>query len=91
MSAPTSYRLNLVIDEKMQEILAYFRARYPLLKDIDLIKMAVSGFYSSGLGELPVHKLTPNEEESLIKSITSNKTANPAFSKVEDLVSYLDN
>lgn len=40
-----SPRINLSIDEEFEEILIEFRKRFPLLKEVDIIKMCVSGYY----------------------------------------------
>jgi hypothetical protein len=90
MAVNTNYRINLVVDEKMQEILAYFRAKYPLLKDVELIRMAVGGFYSSTIAELPIQKLDDKSSKSLQKSIKNLNQSDPVFDNTDTLVDYLD-
>ncbi|GAB4146687.1 MAG: hypothetical protein OHK0017_07500 [Patescibacteria group bacterium] len=49
---PTSpNRINLVIDDTLQEILNIMRLAYPALKDSELIKMAISGYFSLKIDE----------------------------------------
>jgi hypothetical protein len=90
MATTTTYRINLVVDEKMDEILNYFRAKYPLLKDSDLIRLAVSVCYTNDLNNLPTHSLNDQQEESLHQSLQSKTGQEPKFSKAQDLVDYLD-
>jgi len=75
----------------MQQILGYFRSKYPLLKDSDLIKMAVSGFYTSEIDDLPIQFFDDKDDESLAKSLASKTKNQPVFNQVSDLISYLDN
>jgi len=90
MPISTTYRINLVVDDKMQEILAYFRAKFPLLKDADLIKMAVSGYYTSDISNLPEHTLSFAQEQSLSQALASKPASSPAFNKASELMTYLD-
>ena len=39
-------RINLTIDKDFEVILSNMHGKYPLLKDIDIIRMAVSGYYA---------------------------------------------
>jgi hypothetical protein len=91
MPIKTHTRLNLVVDTKLQEILAYFRAKYPLLADPDLIKMAVSGFYTNEINNLPEIVLSQQQDRNLSDSLASKTANQPSFGKVENLVEYLDN
>lgn len=43
---PKVKRINLTIDKDFEEVLQKMRVKYPLLKDIDIIRMAVSGYYA---------------------------------------------
>ncbi len=45
MSTLTNNRLTITIDENFDFILSKMRNTFPLLKDTDLVKMAVGGFY----------------------------------------------
>jgi len=90
MTVTTISRLNLVVDEKLKEILAYFRAKYPLLKDVDVIKMAVSGFYVNEINNLPIQNLTEQEDQNLQNSLQSKTKDQPVFKSVADLVKHLD-
>jgi hypothetical protein len=90
MATATTYRINLVVDEKMDEILNYFRAKYPLLKDSDLIRLAISVFYTTDLNNLPTHSLSTEQEESLRQSLQSKTGNEPKFASTQDLINYLD-
>lgn len=41
-----SYKLQLTIDPSFGLVLNKMRSRFPLVKDVDLIKLATSGFYT---------------------------------------------
>jgi hypothetical protein len=44
--APTNNRLTLTLDDNFIFIISKMKATFPLLKDTDLVKMAVGGFYN---------------------------------------------
>jgi|GEM_PF-5151777 hypothetical protein len=86
-SQPT--RLNLLIDEKLAIVLNFFRAKYPLLKDVDIIRMAISQSYVAEIEKLPTHKLNNEEEESLelaLEDLHSNKAKYKPYSNVNKMV-----
>ena len=91
MSTFVAQRINLVVDQKMQLILAHFKSKFPLLKYVEIIKMAISGFYTSEIQNLPIQTFDQKEDESLSKSLKSKTNQNLIFSKVPDLMNYLDN
>ena len=91
MSTVTTHRINLVVDQKMQLILAHFKSKFPLLKDVEIIKMAISGFYTNEIQNLPIQTFDQKEDESLSKSLKSKTMKKPVFSKVSDLMDYLEN
>ena len=43
---PTNNRLTLTLDDNFVFIISKMKASFPLLKDTDLVKMAVGGFYN---------------------------------------------
>ena len=90
MAVITISRLNLVVDNKLKEILAYFKVKYPLLTDVDLIKMAVSGFYTNEINNLPIQNFNQSQDKSLLKSIQSKSANQPVFDNTADLVKHLD-
>lgn len=83
-------RLNLVIDDNFREILDYFGSKYPLLKDPDLIKMAVSGYYVIESQKLPIYKFSDQEDQSLAKSLKSKTSTEPVFESISELVEFLE-
>lgn len=88
--AAVSNRLNIVVDDKLREILAYYRVKYPLLKDVDLIKMAVGGFYARDLLDLPVQNFNSLQDQHLLQALESKNADQPIFEDVDDLVDYLE-
>jgi hypothetical protein len=92
-----NYRINLVVDEKMEQVLEYFRDKYPLLKDADIMKMAIGGFYvnnrESDYNSLPTYTPTLEEERSLKKALSEFKKDKntPSFDDVDELIEYLEN
>ena len=90
MSVTITNRLNLVVDNKLREILAYFKAKYPLLTDADLIRMAVSGFYTNEINNLPVEIFNQVQDKNLLDSIQSKSLNQPVFDSVSDLTNYLE-
>jgi len=82
-------RLNLLVDEKLAMVLNFFRAKYPLVKDVDIIRMAISQSYVAEIEKLPVHSLNSAEEESLelaVKDLNSNKAKYKPYSSVNKMV-----
>jgi hypothetical protein len=82
---PTT-RINLQIDDKFAQMLAYLKKDYPLLADPDLIKIAVGKFYNQvkhaehqqWVESLPDLQLTAEQkaklESNLEESINSGFT-----------------
>jgi hypothetical protein len=66
-------RINLLIDSKLAQILNYFRVKNPLLKDVDIIRMAIGQSYMADIEKLPTHTLTNDEEESLKLALEDQK------------------
>jgi antitoxin component of RelBE/YafQ-DinJ toxin-antitoxin module len=87
----TQYRINLVVDDKLEQILAFLRARNPLLKDVDLIRLAVGESYTARLSTLPIDYLTDEETQSVLKAVSTKNKDDPSFDNVEDLMNYLNN
>lgn len=86
----TPNRINLVIDAKLAQILAFFRAKNPLLKDVDIIRMAIGQTYITEIEKLPVHTLTEEEEKSLLASLAeprSTKSYSNIDKMMEDILS----
>lgn len=81
-----SYRLNLLIDEKFAEILNLFKRRFPLMKDVDIIKMAVSGYYSEHFVEYLSKEDSKNIEKSK-RQIKEGKAK--TFDSVEETMDWL--
>jgi hypothetical protein len=90
MSTVTNYRINLVVDEKMNLVLAFLRSKYPLLKDSELIKMALSGLYTELMEQLPIYDLSEEEEESLEKALQTKNSTKKKFQSVSEAMNYLD-
>ena len=69
--------VNFVADQKFEIILDLFRSEYPQISDVDIIKIAMSGFYKQKLKEkhqlwvdsLPELFLTENQKNDLKNDI----------------------
>ena len=82
----TQYRINLVVDDKLEQILAFFRARNPLLKDVDLIRLAVGESYTAHIADLPIDYLTEEETQSVLAGMRDFKENNyNAYSDVDEM------
>jgi hypothetical protein len=55
-------RINLLVDDKLFEILKILRSKYPLLKDPDIIRMAISSFYLKEISYDPFAPIVSNIE-----------------------------
>lgn len=83
-------RVNLTIDEDFCYILGEMKAVYPLLKEVDLIKMAVSGYYSQNIDDF-VEEL--DEETSRNVEISRQEFRDgkyKTFSSVDELMKDLN-
>lgn len=77
----STYRLNLTIDTEFAKILNFFKANFPLLSDVEIIKMIVGEQYvkkttqktnfQSWSDSLPFLELTKEEEKGIEESINS--------------------
>ena len=82
----SSYRLSLTIDAEFAKILNFFKASFPLLSDVEIIKMIIGEKYvekkatqkanaktnfQAWSESLPVLELTKEEEDSIEESIKS--------------------
>jgi hypothetical protein len=63
-------RLTLTIDDEFENLLQTMRQAFPLLKDTDLVKMAISGFY--GQNSALFSRLPDLEEEKAITNYSKN-------------------
>jgi len=69
--------INLEIDSKLATILEFLQYEYPLLAEVDLIKVAVGDFYKKlqlkrqkeQIDALPTLELTPEQTEELEKTL----------------------
>lgn len=86
----TSNRLNLTIDKDFGEILTALKSKYPLLKEVELIKMAVSGYYTDHKDEFT--KFVENRLKGV--EISKNQIKNGEYTVLkseEDIESYMEN
>lgn len=82
----SSYRLNLTVDEKFAEVLNFFKSEFPLLSDVEIIKMVLGEKYAqkskdslkSWSNLLPVLSLSPAETKDLEKNL--QESINSGFS-----------
>lgn len=83
----TQYRINLVVDDKLEQILAFFRARNPLLKDVDLIRLAVGESYTARIADLPIDYLTEEETQSVLTGMKDfEENDYKAYSDIDQMV-----
>lgn len=72
-------RLNLTIDRDFARLLAIFKKRYPLLKEVDIIKMAVAGYYTDHAGEFQEYA---QQVEQMVNEAPKRSTRSAAPTKV---------
>jgi hypothetical protein len=72
-------RLTLTIDDNFGFILSKMRTSFPLLKDTDLVKMAVGGFYNQN------NSLFMRDPDPIEKKAMDDFIANPDLARYEDL------
>jgi hypothetical protein len=72
-------RLTITIDDNFGFILSKMRSSFPLLKDTDLVKMAVGGFYNQN------NKLFMREPDAIEKKVIDDFITNPDLARYEDL------
>jgi ketosteroid isomerase-like protein len=79
----SSYRLNLTIDDQFAEILNFLKSEFPLLSDIEIIKMVVGERYSQRnkkVEDFKIHLQTQiifDLEKTLAKLEAKYKTYDP--------------
>ena len=95
----STYNINLTIDDNFQKVLDYFKSRFPLLSEVEIVKMAVGGFYAQNkaidnqlwMDSLPNLKLTDTQMNELEKGIEQFESSDKIkFSTGEDFVKYLN-
>jgi hypothetical protein len=72
-------RLTLTIDDNFGFILSKMRTSFPLLKDTDLVKMAVGGFYNQN------NSLFARDPDPLEKKAMDDFITNPDLARYSDL------
>ena len=77
-------RLTITLDENFHFIIAQMRNSFPLLKDNDLVKMAVGGFYSQN------HNLFLREPDNLEKQAINNYIQKPELIGHEESIKFLN-
>jgi hypothetical protein len=90
MPNTNKYRINISVDLKLEKILEYLRSKYPLLRDADLIKMAVSSFYISSITDNPVFKKNSEEEKRLNKALKTKVSSVKNNDEYDTLMDYLN-
>lgn len=74
-------RLNLTIDKNFAKVLSIFKKRYPLLKEVDIIKMAVAGYYTDHYSEFaPYQDQTEDNPKNAPKAQPKEKTNSESLS-----------
>ena len=78
-TTPTNNRLTLTLDDNFLFIISKMKASFPLLKDTDLVKMAVGGFYNQNSN---LFMRTPDEIE---QKVIDDFIANPELASDEEI------
>jgi predicted DNA binding protein len=78
-------RINLTIDDQFKKVLAAFKAKFPLLNEPDIIKMAVSGYFTDHF--VDEYTLTEEEDQELKKAYESGFIKKPKSMSTD---SFLD-
>jgi hypothetical protein len=76
-------RLTLTLDGNFQFILQKMKSSFSLLKDIDLVKMAVGGFYNQN------SILFARQPDPIEKKVIDDFIANPDLMGHEESVKFL--
>ena len=62
----STYRINLTIDENFQKAINYFKSKYPLMSEVEIVKMGFGGFYAQSVKkDNEMTKLESSNEQSL--------------------------
>jgi hypothetical protein len=72
-------RLTLTLDDNFQFILQKMKSSFPLLKDTDLVKMAIGGFYNQN------STLFARQPDPIEKKVIDGFIANPDLASYEDI------
>ena len=95
----STYRINLTIDENFQKAINYFKSKYPLMSEVEIVKMGFGGFYAQNtkddnqkwINSLPELKLTDKQmtelESGIEQSLNSPKMT---FETSKDLINHLN-
>ena len=78
-TTPTNNRLTLTLDDNFLFIISKMKASFPLLKDTDLVKMAVGGFYNQNSN---LFMRTPDEIE---QKVIDDFIASPELASDEEV------
>jgi hypothetical protein len=80
----TNNRLTLTLDDNFSFIISKMKASFPLLKDTDLVKMAVGGFYNQNSN---LFMRTPDELE---QKVIDDYIANPDILNATESKAFLN-
>jgi hypothetical protein len=72
-------RLTLTLDDQFIFIIKKMKNCFPLLKDTDLVKMAVGGFYSQN------SSMFARDPDPIEKKVIDDFLANPDLATIEDI------
>lgn len=88
-----SHKIQITIDPEFDLILKKMKLRFPLMKEVDLLRMTVSGFYSQNreLFEIETEYLSEVDSQSVEEAKTelSDKTTKKkTFTNGKDLINF---
>lgn len=84
--------IRLTVTKELEEVLTFLENRYKPLSRSEILKLGLAKIYSSALEDLPVHKLTPEQEKDLEESLKDYEKGNFTVLKTnKDVDDYFDN
>lgn len=88
-----SHKIQITIDPEFDILLKKMKLRFPLMKEVDLLRMATSGFYSQNrqLFEMDVEFLSDEDSEIVEQSKLELSTKTPktkTFTTGKDLINF---
>jgi len=92
-TAVKSYKIQLTVDQDFHDLINKIKLKFPLLKEVDIIKMATSGFYTQNIsffGITPVENLNQHDSDIVETSINQlkNNSNKQKFTSGKKLLSH---
>ena len=88
-----SHKIQITIDPEFDLLLKKMKLRFPLMKEVDLLRMSASGFYSQNreLFEIDTEYLSEADSQIIEQAkseLTASKNKKTTFSSGKDLINF---